>query len=116
LASLKKFALSTDYNQLPSKSFCCRRFTIGFPQKVFAVDGLQLASLEKFLLSTACNGLPSKSLHRRRVAIGFPQKVCTVDVLQSAFLKKFFLSTACNDTYLNYKELSMGCDSLFLKK
>ena len=67
-----------------------------FPQKVFAVDGLQLASLKKFLLSTACNSLPSKSFCCRRPAMGFPQKVFAVDGLQLAFLKKFLLLTACN--------------------
>ena len=96
-ASLKKVALSTAYNQLPSKSKGCRRLTIGFPQKVSAVYGLQLTSLEKFLLSTAYNWLPSKSFCRRRVAIGFPQKVFAVDGLQLASLKKFLLLTACNE-------------------
>ena len=57
----KKVALLTACNWLPSKSFYCRRLAIGFPQKVFAVDGLQFASLKKFLLSTAYNSLPSKS-------------------------------------------------------
>gem|GEM_PF-3012849 len=61
---------------------------MGFPKKVFAVDGLQWASLEKFLLSTAYNWLPSKSFCCRRLAIRFPQKVFAVDDLQLAFLKK----------------------------
>lgn len=46
-ASPEKFALSTAYNQLPSKNLCCRRLTIDFSQKVFAFDGLQSASLKK---------------------------------------------------------------------
>ena len=95
-ASPKKVALSTACNRLPPKSKGCRRLTIGFPQKVRAVDGLQLASLEKFLLLTACNELPSKSKGCRRLTIGFPQKVFAVDGLQFASLKKQGLSTACN--------------------
>ena len=69
------------YNELPSKSLHCRRLTIGFPQKVFAVDGLQSASLKKFLLSTACNQLYSKSFRCRWLTIGFPKKVFAVDGL-----------------------------------
>ena len=46
-ASLKKFALSTTYNWLPSKSKRYLRLTIDFPQKVNAVYGLQLAFLKK---------------------------------------------------------------------
>ena len=72
LAPLKREAPLTACNQLPSKSFCCRRLAIGFPQKVRAVDGLQWASPKKFLLLTACNSLPPKSKGCRRLAIGFP--------------------------------------------
>ena len=75
LAPLKREALSTACNRLPSKSFLllttcnrlpperlrCRRPAMSFPQKVFAVDGLQLSSLKKFLPLTACNSLPLKS-------------------------------------------------------
>ena len=61
---------------------------MSFPQKVFAVDGLQLASLKKFLLSTAYNRLPSKSFCCLRLTIGFPQKVNAIDGLQLASLKK----------------------------
>ena len=70
-ASLKKFALSTAYNRLPSKSFCCRWLAIGFPQKVFAVDDLQSASLKKFALSTAYNWLSLKSKCCLRLTIDF---------------------------------------------
>ena len=86
-ASPKKFLLLTAYNRLSPKSFCCRRLTIGFPQKVFAVDGLQFASLEKFLPSTTYNRLSSKSKGCRRPAIGFPEKVFAIDGRKSAFLK-----------------------------
>ena len=95
-ASPKKFLLLTAYNSLPPKSFCCRRLAMGFPQKVFAIDGLQFASLKKFLLLTACNSLPSKSFCCLRPTIRFPQKVFAVDGLQFASLKKFLLLTACN--------------------
>ena len=82
LASLKKFLLLTTCNWLPSKSFCCRRLTIGFPRKVSAVYGLQSAYPKKFSLSTAYNRLPPKSKHCRRLTMGFPKKGCTVDGLQ----------------------------------
>ena len=47
LASLKKVALSTAYNQLTLKRLRRLRLTISFPQKVFAVYGLQSAYLKK---------------------------------------------------------------------
>ena len=43
----KKFALSTAYNWLSLKSKRCLRLTIGFLQKVNAIDGLQLTFLKK---------------------------------------------------------------------
>ena len=75
-------------NELSSKSFCYRWLAIGFPRKVFAVDGLQSTSLEKFLLSTAYNWLPSKSKYYLRLTIRLPQKVSAVYGLQSTSLKK----------------------------
>ena len=82
LAPLKREALSTAYNRLPSKSKRCLRLTISFPQKVSTVYGLQWASLKKFLPLTAYNRLPPKSKGCRRLAMGFPQKVRAVDGLQ----------------------------------
>jgi len=95
-ASLKKYVKWTTCNELPLKGKHYRRLAIGFPKKVFAVDGLQWASPKKFLPLTACNGLPSKSFCCRRLTIGFPQKVFAVDGLQFASPKKFLPLTTCN--------------------